>query len=81
MEHFPQEILGRNAVLAGTHGKWDETRNSQIVNWDWSNILEQREVIQLHILLCLFQEHLGASLNLGSMKSCIVLRIRTYRSK
>ena len=80
MIYLQEKTLGRNAMLAGTHSERDETGYNQVGNKDGRNVLKRRKVSQLHILLHLFQEHLNLSLDLCSLKDCVVLRVGPLRS-
>ena len=73
MINLPEETLRRNTALAGTYGKGYKTRNDRIGSWGlkWSNVLEWRKIVKLHILLCLFQEKFDASLKLSGMKMLV----------
>ena len=81
MEQLLEETLGWNAALASTHREGNETRDHRSRNRERGNVLKQREIVNLHILLRLFQEHLNMGLQLLGTKDCVVFRIGIHRSR
>ena len=75
------ESLGWNTMLTSTYSEGDEARDSQNMDRDWGHVLQWRKVIKLEIFIRLGQESFDTSLNLCSLKSHIVLWIRTIRWK
>ena len=77
IEHL-DKTLQRNAVLAGTYGKGNETRDHRSQNRKQRDILEWRHVVNLHVLLHLFQECLDMSFHVIVMTFWYVLTEWTY---
>ena len=75
MVYLLEETLGWNTTLAGTYREGNKTRNNWSENQKRRNILEWRHVINLHVLLHLFQERLNASFQLLGTNDHIVFRI------
>ena len=81
MEGHMWKSLGRNAMLACTHGKRDEAWDGWCLDQDRSHVLQRWKVCQFKIFIHLSQERLNTSLKQHCLETSIVLWIGSLRHR